>query len=35
MKTITVAVNGNKYHVEVSYGFDKDVNVKSVKSRRK
>ncbi|ECP9345721.1 TPA: biotin/lipoyl-containing protein [Campylobacter jejuni] len=27
----TVAVNGNKYHVEVSYGFDKDVNVKSVK----
>ncbi|EAL6406568.1 biotin attachment protein [Campylobacter jejuni] len=27
----TVAVNGNKYHVEVSYDFDKDVNVKSVK----
>ncbi|HAN0666377.1 TPA: biotin attachment protein [Campylobacter jejuni] len=27
----TVAVNGNKYHVEVSYGFGKDVNVKSVK----
>ncbi|EGK5673586.1 biotin attachment protein [Campylobacter jejuni] len=27
----TVAVNGNKYHVEVSYGFDKDVNVKSMK----
>ncbi|HEC1891087.1 TPA: biotin attachment protein [Campylobacter jejuni] len=27
----TVAVNGNKYHVEVSYGFDKDVNVKTVK----
>ncbi|EAI6619120.1 biotin attachment protein [Campylobacter jejuni] len=27
----TVAVSGNKYHVEVSYGFDKDVNVKSVK----
>ncbi|EKI0782992.1 biotin/lipoyl-containing protein [Campylobacter jejuni] len=27
----TVAVNGNKYHVEVSYGFDKDVNDKSVK----
>ncbi|EJM0816374.1 biotin attachment protein [Campylobacter jejuni] len=27
----TVAVNGHKYHVEVSYGFDKDVNVKSVK----
>ncbi|EKZ7239924.1 biotin attachment protein [Campylobacter jejuni] len=27
----TVAVNGNKYHVEVSYGFDKDANVKSVK----
>ncbi|MBC5858242.1 biotin attachment protein [Campylobacter jejuni] len=27
----TIAVNGNKYHVEVSYGFDKDVNVKSVK----
>ncbi|EIE0704349.1 biotin attachment protein [Campylobacter jejuni] len=27
----TVAVNGDKYHVEVSYGFDKDVNVKSVK----
>ncbi|EPE7890838.1 biotin/lipoyl-containing protein [Campylobacter jejuni] len=27
----TVAVNGNKYHVEVSYGFDKNVNVKSVK----
>ncbi|UWU97092.1 biotin/lipoyl-containing protein [Campylobacter jejuni] len=27
----TVAVNGNKYHVEVNYGFDKDVNVKSVK----
>ncbi|MBX1816294.1 biotin attachment protein [Campylobacter jejuni] len=27
----TVAVNGNKYHVEVSYGFDKDVNVKNVK----
>lgn len=27
----TIAVNGNKYHVEVSYGFDKDVNIKSVK----
>ncbi|MBM0637389.1 biotin/lipoyl-binding protein [Campylobacter sp. VicNov18] len=27
----TVAVNGNKYHVEVSYGFDKDVNIKSAK----
>ncbi|RTJ56924.1 biotin/lipoyl-containing protein [Campylobacter jejuni] len=27
----TVAVNGNKYHVEVNCGFDKDVNVKSVK----
>ncbi|AXP08545.1 biotin/lipoyl-binding protein [Campylobacter hepaticus] len=27
----TVAVNGNKYHVEVSYGFDKDVNIKNVK----
>ncbi|HEB9332282.1 TPA: biotin attachment protein [Campylobacter coli] len=26
----TVSVNGNKYHVEVSAGFDKDVNVKSV-----
>lgn len=25
----TVSVNGNKYHVEVSAGFDKDVNVKS------
>ncbi|HDZ4937479.1 TPA: biotin attachment protein [Campylobacter jejuni] len=31
----TVAVNGNKYHVEVSYGFDKDVNVKSVKKVEK
>ncbi|MCH5336705.1 MAG: biotin attachment protein [Campylobacter sp.] len=27
----TVAVNGNKYHVEVHSGFDKDVNIKSVK----
>ncbi|EOI6145504.1 biotin/lipoyl-containing protein [Campylobacter coli] len=26
----TVSVNGNKYHVEVSVGFDKDVNIKSV-----
>ncbi|WP_257928713.1 pyruvate carboxylase, subunit B [Campylobacter lari] len=26
----TVSVNGNKYHVEVSAGFDRDVNVKSV-----
>ncbi|EHD2940742.1 biotin attachment protein [Campylobacter coli] len=26
----TVSVNGNKYHVEVSTGFDKDVNIKSV-----
>ncbi len=26
----TVSVNGNKYHVEVSEGFDKDVNIKSV-----
>ncbi|MBT0858272.1 biotin attachment protein [Campylobacter coli] len=26
----TVSVNGNKYHVEVSAGFDKDVNIKSV-----
>lgn len=25
----TVSVNGNKYHVEVSPGFDRDVNVKS------
>ncbi|AJC89563.1 pyruvate carboxylase subunit B [Campylobacter lari] len=25
----TVSVNGNKYHVEVSAGFDRDVNVKS------
>lgn len=31
----TVAVNGNKYHVEVNYGFDKDVNVKSVKKVEK
>lgn len=27
----TVSVNGNKYHVEVNSGFDKDVNIKSVK----
>ncbi|ARJ56519.1 biotin/lipoyl-containing protein [Campylobacter cuniculorum] len=27
----TVAVNGNKYHVEVHSGFDKDVNIKNVK----
>ncbi|HEB9307540.1 TPA: biotin attachment protein [Campylobacter coli] len=27
----TVSVNGNKYHVEVSAGFDKDVNIKSVR----
>ncbi|ECO2923445.1 biotin attachment protein [Campylobacter coli] len=26
----TVSVNGNKYHVEVSAGFDKDVNIKSI-----
>ncbi|KAA6228937.1 MULTISPECIES: biotin/lipoyl-containing protein [unclassified Campylobacter] len=26
----TVSVNGNKYHVEVSEGFDKDVNVKNI-----
>ncbi|EAI6906994.1 biotin attachment protein [Campylobacter coli] len=26
----TVSVNGNKYHVEVTAGFDKDVNIKSV-----
>lgn len=26
----TVRVNGNKYHVEISDGFDKDVNIKSV-----
>ncbi|EAI8646662.1 TPA: biotin/lipoyl-containing protein [Campylobacter lari] len=26
----TVSVNGNKYHVEVNVGFDKDVNIKSV-----
>ncbi|TKX29030.1 biotin attachment protein [Campylobacter sp. MIT 12-5580] len=26
----TIAVNGNKYHVEVHAGFDKDVNIKSV-----
>ncbi|EAC1839871.1 biotin attachment protein [Campylobacter lari] len=26
----TVSVNGNKYHVEVNAGFDKDVNIKSV-----
>ncbi len=26
----TIAVNGNKYHVEVYSGFDKDVNIKSV-----
>ncbi|BEK37025.1 biotin attachment protein [Campylobacter coli] len=26
----TISVNGNKYHVEVSAGFDKDVNIKSV-----
>lgn len=25
----TVSVNGNKYHVEVSAGFDRDVNVKN------
>lgn len=27
----TVSVNGNKYHVEVSAGFDKAVNIKNVK----
>lgn len=26
----TVSVNGNKYHVELHEGFDKDVNIKSV-----
>lgn len=26
----TISVNGNKYHVEVSAGFDKDVNIKNV-----
>lgn len=26
----TVSVNGNKYHVEVNAGFDKDVNIKSI-----
>ena len=26
----TVSVNGNKYHVELHDGFDKDVNIKSV-----
>ncbi|EAI5924874.1 biotin attachment protein [Campylobacter coli] len=26
----TVSVNGNKYHVEISTGFDKDVNIKSI-----
>ncbi|WP_215447199.1 biotin/lipoyl-containing protein [Campylobacter coli] len=26
----TVSVNGNKYHVEVSAGFDKDINIKSI-----
>ncbi|HED7705376.1 TPA: biotin attachment protein [Campylobacter coli] len=26
----TVSVNGNKYHVEVSAGFDKDVNIKNI-----
>ncbi|WP_270971835.1 biotin/lipoyl-containing protein [Campylobacter upsaliensis] len=26
----TVSVNGNKYHVELHVGFDKDVNVKNV-----
>ncbi|HHW1541250.1 TPA: biotin/lipoyl-containing protein [Campylobacter coli] len=26
----TVSVNGNKYHVEISAGFDKDVNIKSI-----
>ncbi|EJB0522863.1 biotin attachment protein [Campylobacter coli] len=26
----TVSVNGNKYHVEVSADFDKDVNIKSI-----
>ena len=31
----TVAVNGNKYHVEVHSGFDKDVNIKNVKKIRK
>ncbi|MCX2682986.1 biotin/lipoyl-binding protein [Campylobacter sp. MIT 21-1685] len=27
----TVSVNGNKYHIEVNEGFDKDVNIKNVK----
>lgn len=27
----TVSVNGNKYHVEISAGFDKDVNIKSIR----
>ncbi|EPM7529052.1 biotin/lipoyl-containing protein [Campylobacter coli] len=26
----TVSVNGNKYHVEISAGFDKDVNIKGI-----
>ncbi|ECQ1574194.1 biotin attachment protein [Campylobacter coli] len=26
----TVSVNGNKYHVEIRAGFDKDVNIKSI-----
>ena len=26
----TVCVNGNKYHVEISEGFDKDVNIKNI-----
>ncbi|EHR1859675.1 biotin attachment protein [Campylobacter coli] len=26
----TVSVNGSKYHVEISAGFDKDVNIKSI-----
>ena len=26
----TVSVNGNKYHVELSEGFDKDVNIKNI-----
>lgn len=26
----TISVNGNKYHVEVSQGFDKDVNIKNI-----
>ncbi|EAH6039704.1 biotin attachment protein [Campylobacter coli] len=26
----TVSVNGNKYHVEISADFDKDVNIKSI-----